>query len=91
MESLNKNDYLKELKKRSAQNRVTQNFQLVGLEVATILRDLEHKSLYIKLAKQYGADRIRVLAKDVADRRNIKNPGAYFMTLIKEMGKNTTK
>lgn len=87
MESLNKNDYIKELKKRSAQNRVTQNFQLVGLEVATILRDLEHKSLYIKLAKQYGTERIRSLAKDVADRRNIKNPGAYFMTLIKEMNK----
>ena len=87
MEPLNKNDYIKELKKRSAQNRVTQNFQLVGLEVATILRDLEHKSLYIKLAKQYGTERIRSLAKDVADRRNIKNPGAYFMTLINEMNK----
>ena len=88
MEPLSKNGYLDEIKRRSEKKNVTQNFQFIGLEVATILRDLKHKSLYIKLAKEMGAERILRLAKDVADRRNVKNPAGYFMTLVKDIKKN---
>ena len=87
MENLKKDGYLQELAKRGAKKNISQNFQFIGLEVATILRDLPHKSLYIKLAKDIGPDRILSLAKDVVDRRNIKNPAAYFMTLVKNIEK----
>ena len=87
MQSFQKDGYLKELAKRGAKKNISQNFQFIGLEGAMILRDLSHKSLYIKLAKEHGPDRILSLAKDVVDRRNVKNPAAYFMTLVKEIKK----
>lgn len=85
MDSLNKEQYLQELKRRQGKKQITQNFQFIGLEVANLLHDFKHKALYIKLAKEFGADKILALAKDVAERRNIANPGAYFMSIIKEL------
>ena len=62
--------------------------QLFGLEIAQILNDEEHKSLYIKLAKERGAEELLGLAKSIADRKSIKNKGAYFMAcLMKEKPK----
>jgi hypothetical protein len=75
-------DYLNKLKQRGKDSRVYQKHQLIGLEVAQILHDDKHKSLYIKLAKQHGGDRLMQLAKEVAERRGIKNMGAYFMRVI---------
>lgn len=71
--------YLAELSRRSAESRVYRKFQLIGLEIADILDDRKHKALYIKLAKEGNIDRLLSIAKDVADRKNIKNKGAYFM------------
>jgi hypothetical protein len=75
-------DYLKKLKKRGEESHVYRKYQLLGLEVAQILQDEKHKSLYIKLAKEYGADRLMRVAKDVAERRGIRNKGAYFMRVL---------
>ena len=72
-------DYLKELKERGRTSRVYREYQLAGLLVAEILNDERHKSLYIKLAQKYGSQKMLQLAKDVADRKRIKNKGAYFM------------
>jgi hypothetical protein len=85
MEGLNKQTYTQALKDRGAKKNITQEFQLVGLEIATILHDIKSKSLYIKYAKELGSDRMISLAKDVAERRGINNPAAYFMTLVKEL------
>lgn len=85
MLTLNKKEYLQLLAKRSAKNRVTQEFQLIGLEIATILHDLAHKALYIKYAKEYGSDRMLALAKDISSRRGIENPAGYFMTVVEEL------
>lgn len=74
--------YLKKLKQRGKDSHVYRKYQLFGLEIAQILNDEKHKALYIKLAKERGGDRLRKLAKDVADRKNIKNPGAYFMKIL---------
>jgi len=78
----NTGEYLKELAKRAKESHVYKKHQLVGLEIAEILGDEEHKSLYIKLAKNGDPDTLRRLAKTVAEGRNIKNKGAYFMSLL---------
>jgi len=52
------------------------------LEVAGLLNDPEHKSLYIKLAKKHGADKLLRIAKGVAEKKDIKNKGAYFMKVL---------
>jgi len=74
-------DYLDELERRKKESRVYSEHQLVGLLVAEILEDEEHKSLYIKLARDDDADKLFKLAKSVASRKNVANKGAYFMKL----------
>lgn len=81
-------DYLKELREQGKTSRVYREYQSTGLMVAQILDDEEHKSLYIKLAKEYGSQKMLQLAKDVADRKSIKNKGAYFMKML-EIEKET--
>ena len=75
-------DYLKQLKKRAKESRVYRKYQLDGLEIAQILGDEKHKSLYIKLAKLRGGQRLRELAKTVAEKKSITNKGAYFMSCL---------
>lgn len=82
MEPLNKRTYIESLKERSKKSRISRPFQLTGLEIAVALHDLEHKALYIKLAKEHDPQRLLQLAKEVAERRDIKNPGAYFMKMV---------
>ena len=74
--------YLKKLRQRGKDSRVYRKHQLFGLEIAQILSDEKHKSLYIKLAKEHGGERLMRLAKEVAERRGIKNKGAYFMKVL---------
>ena len=76
-------DYLKELQKRGGQSKVYRKYQLVGLEIAEFLKDEKHKSLYIKLAKQDNPERLLGIAKEISKNKNIKNKGAYFMTVVK--------
>lgn len=76
-------NYLKKLKKRANESHVYKNYQLVGLEIAEMLDDEKHKSLYIKLVKSGEADKLRRLAKSVAEKKSVKNKGAYFMWLLK--------
>ncbi len=80
-------DYISKLKDRGAKARVTQQFQHIGLEIAVALKDMAHKAIYIKYAKEFGSQRMLTLAKDVASRRDVKSPGAYFMKMVKEWRK----
>ncbi len=75
-------DYRKLLKERSGKSRAYHAHQLIGLEIAVLLRDLEHKSLYIKFAKTGDPDRLMRIAKSIAENPKIANRGAYFMRLI---------
>ncbi len=70
--------------KRSKESRAYQKHQSIGLELAEILGDREHKSLYIKLAKENSATLLLSLAKDVSTRKDVKNYGAYFMRVLTE-------
>ncbi|MDP3956412.1 MAG: hypothetical protein Q8P97_00265 [bacterium] len=74
--------YLKTLRERKAISRVYKKHQLIGLELATLLDDPGHKSFYIKLAKEKNAEMLFSIAKDIAQRRNVRNKGAYFMRII---------
>ena len=84
MKKLESNSYVAALKQRGARAHVTTEFQLIGLEIALALKDLAHKALYIKYAKEFGSDKMLMLAKDVASRRDIKNLGAYFMKMAQQ-------
>jgi hypothetical protein len=80
-------DYMKKLRQRGKESHVYRKYQLLGLEISQVLSDEKHKALYIKLAKEGNADRLLGVAKDVAERKGIKNKGAYFMRVITEEGK----
>ena len=76
-------DYFKQLDSRGKKSRAYYSYQFVGLELAVILRDMPHKALYIKLAKEHdNCERLLALAKSVAERRGVNNKGAYFMKLF---------
>ncbi|MBI2013722.1 MAG: hypothetical protein HYS87_02770 [Candidatus Colwellbacteria bacterium] len=75
-------DYIDKLKQRAKESKVYTKHQLVGLELAEILDDEEHKSLYMKLAKTHDADRLLKLAKSVAENKKVENKGAYFMRVL---------
>ena len=57
---------------------------MTGLELAEILDDAEHKSLYIKLAKENDERKLLEIAKDIASKKNVRNKGAYFMKMIQK-------
>ncbi len=85
--------YFKNLDERRHQSHVYRSFQLVGLELAEILHDEAHKSLYIKIAKDHtDYQRLLGLAKRIAEQDSVRNKGAYFMKLFfdEEYGKKNT-
>lgn len=83
--------YLETLKERGKKNRITHDYQLLGLELADILEDRTHKALYMKLAKLHPARELMAVAKRIAENRNIKNRGAYFMKVFFEEHKTPKK
>ena len=80
--------YIKELRRRAKESHVYRKYQMTGLAIAEALCDKKHKSLYIKLAKENGCEKLLRLAKDVADRKGVKNKGAYFMYCFLHQEKN---
>lgn len=76
--------YLDVIADRAKRSRAHTPHQLAGLEAAVLLRDLAHRSLYIKLAKEHGGDRVLELAKRVVEKRGVSNRGAYFMRIASE-------
>lgn len=86
MESIKKisGGYFNLLKDRSKSSRIYKAHQMTGLVLAGLLEDPKHKALYMKLAKNYDADELLQLAKNIAESRNINNKGAYFMKMLKE-------
>jgi len=83
-------NYIEKLFERSQESKIYKKFQLTGLEIASILEDEKHKALYIKLAKQMKEDVLLELAKNIAEKKDIKNKGAYFMKVL-YAGKNNSR
>lgn len=80
-------EYIKTLNKRAGQSKVYKEFQSTGLMLAEILDDPENKAIYIRLCKIYDNQELIIKARDVAERRGVKNMGAYFMKIIKDVRK----
>lgn len=70
------------LRERKKTTHVYQKHQMTGLLLAEILGDDAHKSLYIRLAKKHDEQKLIALAKSVAEKKDIKNRGAYFMKIL---------
>ena len=72
-------DYIKKLSHRAKESRVYTSHQLTGLRLAELLEDREHKSLYIRLAKNNDNQKLIEVAAKIAENKDIRNKGAYFM------------
>lgn len=81
-------DYLNIIRQRGEKSHVYKKYQLTGLRMAQLLNDEKHKSLYIKLAKEYDEQRLISLAKDISERKNVKNKGGYFMRVFTKLQKD---
>ncbi len=64
---------------------ISREFQQYGYELAEELGDLEHKSLYIKLAKEESRGLLEAAKNFVKDAANVKNKGALFMWKLKQL------
>ena len=84
-------EYLEILKQRGKESHVYKKYQLTGLLIAQLLEDEKHKSLYIKLAKKHNSDDLLKIAKDVSERKKVKNKGGYFMRVLQKTHPNILK
>jgi len=75
-------EYEEIFRARAKTSKIYSKHQMTGLMLAEILNDDKHKSLYIKLAKNHDNEKLLRLAKEVAEKKNVKNKGAYFMRLL---------
>ena len=91
MKTSEEKDYLETLKERGKTSRVYKKFQLTGLLIAQLLNDEKHKSLYIKLAKEHDNQHLLSIAKDVSERKRIKNKGGYFMRVFTKLRNDIKK
>jgi len=80
-------NYLGKIKERVQKARVYKKFQATGLLIAELLGDPGHKSLYIKLAKEYKEQELLTLATTISQNKKIAKKGAYFMSMIKTLRK----
>jgi len=84
-------EYLEILKQRGKESHVYKKYQLTGLLIAQLLEDEKHKSLYIKLAKKHNSDDLLRIAKDISERKKVKNKGGYFMRVLQKTHPNILK
>ncbi len=82
---LSAQDYLAE--KRKSMRYISHEFQDYGYRLAVRLNDLEHKALYMKLAKQYDRSVLDRAASYSDDYPNAKNKGKIFMWKLMELRK----
>ncbi len=76
-------DFLEEKKKNM--KYVTREFQDYGYRLATMLDDLSHKALYIKLARDTDRRLLEEAASFSLDYPGAKNKGKIFMWKLKEL------
>jgi len=83
--------YLEVIKARAKTSRVYKKYQSTGLALAEILEDRSHKAIYMRLAKNHDEQQLMNLAKVIADKKGVRNKGAYFMRLVQTLPKYTKK
>ncbi len=72
---------------------ISREFQDYGYRLAEELNDLEHKALYIKLAKELPRNLLEKARNFVKDANNVKSPAKLFMWKLKNLkeSKNQSK
>jgi hypothetical protein len=68
---------------------ISREFQYYGYKLAEELNDLEHKALYIKLAKELPRAILEEARNFVKDASNVKNPAKLFMWKLKNLKSKT--
>jgi len=69
---------------------VKHEFQAFGYELAKAFDDLEHKSLYIKLAKEEDRKLLERARDFVKGAENVDNKGRLFMWKLKQLKEGET-
>ncbi len=64
---------------------ITQEFQDFGYRLAVALDDLQHKSLYIKLAKTESRGLLETALSFVSDAATVKSKAKLFMWKLKQL------
>ncbi|MBD3362167.1 hypothetical protein GF362_00425 [Candidatus Dojkabacteria bacterium] len=88
-EILLSNDWLDERKKSA--KYITKEYQDYGVRLAHKLNDPDHKSLYIKLAKEEKRGLLEKAASFALDYPNAKSKAKVFMWKLKELRKKFNK
>ncbi|MCJ7792546.1 MAG: hypothetical protein MUP45_01010 [Candidatus Marinimicrobia bacterium] len=70
---------------------ISREFQDFGYRLAEALNDLEHKSLYIKLAKETPRVLLEEARNFVKDANQVNNPARLFMWKLAELKKKKKK
>lgn len=80
---ISKEDSIKKLERRTKKSRIKYHYQLIGLELASMLGDIKNRSLYIKIAKENkDYQKLLHIAKSICDDKKIRNKAGYFMKAI---------
>jgi len=66
---------------------ISREFQDYGYHLAEELHDLEHKALYIKLAKELPRSLLEKARNFVKDAYQVKNPAKLFMWKLQQLKK----
>jgi hypothetical protein len=80
-------DIVAKFKKDDTDKYVSQEFQKYAYELAKELGDMEHKSLYMKLAKTNSRGLMETARGFVKDALNARNKGKLFMWKLGELKK----
>lgn len=80
-------DILKKFEGRSDGKYISQEFQDYGYRLAIDLNDMDHKSLYIRMAKTTPRATLEQARAFVVDAPNVKNKGRLFMWKVGELKK----
>ena len=80
-------DILAKYEARNDGKYISQEFQDYGYRLAVDLNDMDHKSLYIRMAKTVPRAILENARAFVVDAPNVKNKGKLFMWKVSELKK----
>jgi hypothetical protein len=72
-------------RRKESAKYVTKEYQQYGLEIASRLNDMEHRSLYIKLAKEEDRNIIERAIMFTMDYPKVQSRARVFMWKLKEI------
>jgi len=81
-------DILKKFEGRNDGKYISQEFQDYGYRLAIDLNDMDHKSLYIRMAKTIPRAILETARAFVVDAEHAKSKGRLFMWKVSEIKKN---